>query len=510
MLEMIQLLPNDALNWGFCLPWLYFEALSYNLQDDLRDSGYIPPPPTNLLTKSAQLEAMVDCRDRARLAHKKMKDLKKHVARAMGQKTQPSHRSNFLSGDHDVENNPEDVDKETFDDGARFPSVNFNSNSRAEQAFMNEEYKKRKHESIPTDFKQRFVVKGNQEFPCHPMENSRCSDFPVGFQGCLGCGSNDHVFAVCKNKNTAEGRNYFHWQLHCHKPEVFFRNHDKMGNFKRKSEGKNQNFNGVGRGAGAVMPSWLAKKNDDLSRYQRAENDTAPQYVVRVATYNLNDRKLRRMPITTQNDLPHIRFPIGGTTTDGSLLNLFDTGAALNTGQLYYHLSLKNKRPDLIHSYEEFNGTNPFDPIKLCGAITDPTTYDTGKHGILSAVIRYKTPFYVKGSPCIIAYALGKDVSVNSILGIPTITELQLEYRFNPQPHIISSILERVFRIEHQEAGCTPVIEDSESAVEKHSVSDHVVSNTVSSNRTTNDNTVVALPPKPSLTNVPHPSSTHI
>ena len=43
MLEMVQLLPNDALNWGFCLPWLYFEALSYNLQDDLRDSGYIPP-----------------------------------------------------------------------------------------------------------------------------------------------------------------------------------------------------------------------------------------------------------------------------------------------------------------------------------------------------------------------------------------------------------------------------------------------------------------------------------
>jgi hypothetical protein len=287
-----------------------------------------------------------------------------------------------------------------------------------------------------------------------------------------------------------------------------------MGNFKRKNEDKNQNFGGVGRGAGAVMPSWLAKKNDDLSRYQRAENDTAPQYVLRVATYNLNDRNLRRLPITTQNELPHIRFPIGGTTTDGSLLNLFDTGAALNTGQLHYHLSLKNKRPDLIHSYEEFNGTNPFDPIKLCGAITDPSTYDTGKHGVLSAVIRYKTPFYVKGIPCTIAYALGKDVSVNSILGIPTITELQLEYRFQPQSHIISSVLERIFRIEHQEASCATEIQCPDGEVDSNNEPKQSTAHSIQTSHSSNVscaaeiiNPIATLPPFPPSTAVPKPPS---
>ena len=83
------------------------------------------------------------------------------------------------------------------------------------------------------------------------------------------------------------------------------------------------------------------------------------------------------MPITTQNELPHIYFPIGTDIRDGSLLNLFDTGAALNTGQLSYQPSLQCKRSDLIHSYEEFNGTNPFDPIKLHGAISDPSMFDT-------------------------------------------------------------------------------------------------------------------------------------
>ena len=54
-------------------------------------------------------------------------------------------------------------------------------------------------------------------------------------------------------------------------------------------------------------------------------------------------------------------------------------------------------RPDSIESYEEFNGTNPFEPIKLCGAIHDPSTYSTEKYVFLSAVIWYKTPFVING-----------------------------------------------------------------------------------------------------------------
>ena len=77
MLEFIQLLPDDVSNWGFCLPWVYLESLSYELQEDLRDNGYLPPSPTILLTKSDQLEATVNCRDRARVANKRIKDLKK-------------------------------------------------------------------------------------------------------------------------------------------------------------------------------------------------------------------------------------------------------------------------------------------------------------------------------------------------------------------------------------------------------------------------------------------------
>ena len=275
---------------------------------------------------------------------------------------------------------------------------------------------------------------------------------------------------------------------------------------------------GLGRGSNAVVPSWMTKGSDGLSRYRKAESDSAPQYVVRLATYNIRDKNIRRMPITSRNELPHIRFPIGNANSDGSLHNLFDTGAALNTGLLSYHQSLKKIRPELIHSYEEFNGTNPFDPIKLCGALKDTSDYSTATHGILSAVIRYKTPFVINGKKITISYALGKDVAVNSILGIPTITELQLEYKFSPCAHVTSSVLERVFKVEYNEAMCSEAsvhtatqVQSSRSSSCDLLTSEHVkpvrASDEIVNSFDHLDARTLKMPPKPSNPPVLPPSS---
>ena len=49
--------------------------------------------------------------------------------------------------------------------------------------------------------------------------------------------------------------------------------------------------------------------------------------------------------------------------------------------------------PKAVHSFEEFNGPQPFDPIKLTDAILNTSYYDAGIHNILSAVVRYFTPY---------------------------------------------------------------------------------------------------------------------
>ena len=94
------------------------------------------------------------------------------------------------------------------------------------------------------------------------------------------------------------------------------------------------------------------------------------------------------MPISSQNELPHLDFQIGKATDSLTLSSLHDSGAAINTGYLEYHKMMKRECPEAVDSYEEFNGSNFFEPIKLMGAITDPAVYEKERHGVLSAVIR--------------------------------------------------------------------------------------------------------------------------
>ena len=68
-----------------------------------------------------------------------------------------------------------------------------------------------------------------------------------------------------------------------------------------------------------------------------------------------------------------------------------------------------------------------FYPIKLLGAIQQPTDYEESKIGLLNAIIRYKTPFQnTHGEPLTISLALGEDVSTNTIFGLPTMDALEL------------------------------------------------------------------------------------
>ena len=83
------------------------------------------------------------------------------------------------------------------------------------------------------------------------------------------------------------------------------------------------------------------------------------------------------MHITTQNKLPHIKLPLicVGSRDIISLDLLYDTGAALNTGYFPYYQQIMKRHPSLVAKFEVFDGNNPFDPIKLCGTITDPVDY---------------------------------------------------------------------------------------------------------------------------------------
>jgi len=151
---------------------------------------------------------------------------------------------------------------------------------------------------------------------------------------------------------------------------------------------------------------------------------------------SFRNTNLRPMPITSQNELAHIKMLICDIATKEliGLSMMYDTGVALNTGYLPYHNEIVKHHPSVVKRLKYFNGKNPFEPIKLCGAITHPSDYDSEKHGILSAVVEYHTPYkYRNGEPVLLAIALGNSMTVNTILGFSTIREGGLEPRWSKQ-----------------------------------------------------------------------------
>ena len=162
-----------------------------------------------------------------------------------------------------------------------------------------------------------------------------------------------------------------------------------------------------------------------------------------------NNRALRKMPIESSNDLPHIALAVGKHDTGARISSLFDTGAALSTGYLPYHMFMKLKHPETVHSYEACDGSNPFDPITLTGAISNAPGYNVSKHGILSAVIRYFTPYKDNdGKRLLFCIALGNVMTVKSILGSTVIDQWELELKFKPR-EVISHKLRATFALEY-------------------------------------------------------------
>ena len=118
--------------------------------------------------------------------------------------------------------------------------------------------------------------------------------------------------------------------------------------------------------------------------YEDQANNFVEEYVQFLDINNMIKINYRPMPITSRNELPHIKLTISccnGNNAIGIKM-LYDTGAALSTGFLDYHENIWKKHPKVVARYEKFDGENPFDPIKLCGAINNRMYFCRYRRGL--------------------------------------------------------------------------------------------------------------------------------
>ena len=413
------LLPARVSLWGMNLVSQFHDALSPDLQDLLlADSTYLTPDLSSLTCRSTQLAALRSLRFFAVRHHTLMRAQEKLVARTIARKLKhaPAALTVPFSAAVSPPSSVPGSEAGASDDVSAITKVFL---SPAEQTMQ-------RYQPPPVD--------GPPSFPVDPTTNFQ-SPYPVGFRGCMFCGSNDHVFRACPQNATAGASNIFYKNLFAHKPHLRKRPPLPSAILPLPPSlplPGTQSFPSPTLSA-PPLPSLQIPPPDSPALPPPAPSSILKrarfmvQIVKTFSTRTPSPRPvLPPMPISIDNGLPHITFNLGAhPTRDPSLCGLMDTCGALNTGYLTFHLWLMSERPDIVAEFHTFDDSNPFKPVKLGGAIRDPSDFDAADHGNLTAVIRYFTPYTdTTGAPITLSFALGPDVTVNTIFGLPMLCDL--------------------------------------------------------------------------------------
>lgn len=481
-LELTPSLPDDTKLWTIRLCSTYFNALMNDLKDRMLGGTFRLPPPPAQNTKDLELSALRQVREAAVVSYKKLADELSVMSKFLSNQSPTSSR---LSGKHllcaALLDNPDPVPEQAeinpqalFHGGHPQGQVyKFSSVSPAETTLNR--YKSpsdRRNYTPNNDIPTRKRADG-QRYPYHPDDPSFLSKFPLGFRGCYRCGRTDHFRKDrCPIPDTAAVTEEFFKELHAHKPHLkkSNRNAGRMnvtqgldaygppqlpptpnGNpMLRPNPGVSFEIQRTtGDRVADNTPAWLTQmqrdqshdsegreqlesilkkretkgvvKEDDASKRARLWVYSAKVLVSKGALHNL-----RKMPLALDNDLPGIVFRVGGSPeAERSFLCHIDTCAAMNTGNLAVHQYLMTKHPELVISYSRYDDKNPFLPIELQCAVTEAnSTHGHDDSNKLIAVVTYRTPYVDQGGkPITLSLGLGTNVSVRTIIGLPTLKQ---------------------------------------------------------------------------------------
>ena len=336
-LELIPLLtPHDPSTWGFHLFTLYYDAMTQEVRDMLEDTrgGYFFASPNlaTVVTINDQMKHLRALRELASLAHSficaqdmRFRKITKSFPNS-GQQAAAHSATAFVST------------------GA---APNVTANGATPTAFV----------SPAESTMARYQPASSAEYPVDPGTGF-VSKYVRGFQGCFGCGLEDHRFPTCPQRTDRDVRAAFHKNYLAHFPN-------------------------------------RRKRNDDGSEPTQQQAAQVPRIYVStsvsfVTSSHVNDDS-RPMPIQVNNNLPIADFWLATSKMEPcvDLGCLIDTCAGLNSGNLSFHTHIQDTYPQCVVAFEQFDDANPFRPVKLGGAVTSP--HDKSDHGRLTAVITYRT-----------------------------------------------------------------------------------------------------------------------
>ena len=466
-LELTPSLPEDTTIWTIRLCSTYFNALMNDLKDKMLSNNFKMPQPSVVNSKAQELDDLREVREAAVTSYKKLTDDLTVMSRFLSAHNPAAQR---MTGKHLLCASL--IDKEPSDfspvmDTSRTRNVQFedqipsnymgqvykySSMSPAEetiQRYKPSPAKRDQHNQRSEPLTRRKA--DGLLYPYHPDEPSFVSKFPLHFRGCLKCGDRNHWKSdKCPIVQTNAVKQEFFRELFAHKPHLkrFTGDFVPSGNMhmikgddhgaqlppdvrsgKPPSQPMQQYQNSNKRNIDN-SPAWLQAVGRARGREPDIDDDDGHKknrlfvHVAKILVSNGTCPAIRRMPLDLSNKLPGIVFQVGPSSDKSvGFLCHIDTCAAMNTGNLKMHQYVMTEYPELVLNYSRYDDRDPFLPIELqCALSEENSTAPTDEANKLIAVVTYRTPYIdQKGKPVTLSFGLGENVSVRTIIGLPTL-----------------------------------------------------------------------------------------
>ncbi len=130
------------------------------------------------------------------------------------------------------------------------------------------------------------------------------------------------------------------------------------------------------------------------------------------------------LPIKIHSDFPHIVIQLGsilGGSNSPNIRAVMDTAAALTTGILHFFTKIAKAFPHMVAA---MYAPKDYAPITLSGIVKQNGESVTTE---LLVAFKFKLPYFTKeGTPTTFMVAVGPNVTVNTILGLPFIKQTKM------------------------------------------------------------------------------------
>ena len=99
-----------------------------------------------------------------------------------------------------------------------------------------------------------------------------------------------------------------------------------------------------------------------------------------------------------------------------------DTGTTINSGNITYHLWTISECPEKMGEFIQCGTYTGYEVVQLLAALDFDSSHQPLDHGKMTAVIRYKTPYFInKRDPSFFSSVLSNNVALRYVLGFPTL-----------------------------------------------------------------------------------------